>query len=237
MKTQEDVFKPRNWTTGIKHLVTIMRHPQQYNRYHANKQAFIGYDHLQLRPKYHCELADGHPYPDVPEDTPNNLQHRGVIFPGEVHVHTAVEGRLVGLTPFDHQQTLGVAPDKLGDDRHTLVVMRTETPNTPPVIRAAKKRYVHDDDSFPGIGRTQHTTLTGGAPVAAAALLEGKTLVMSSGHYRPDTDAAVKLAIAGKQLGILSRRETSIVDANDRPIKLDLKHRMRAVSNWSKDRA
>lgn len=221
--------KPRTWKTPFKHLGTIIAHPQQYYRYKTNKAAFTAENHLPLHPHYHGELAGPvHPYPGAHGA---DARRQGVIYPGADHHQTRVQGPLVAQAPFDHQQARGVR--RPGDDRSTLVVLRNEVAG--PTLRAAKKRGPHHDPAFPDIGRTQHTTLTGGQPVAAAALLHQGQVVMSSGHYQPDDAAAVKLAIHGKQSGTLMRRETDFVDQHDQPVDLSMKRRMQMVSAWAKN--
>lgn len=223
--------KPRTWKTPFKHLGTILAHPQQYYRYKTNKAAFTAHDHLDLHPDYHGELAGPlHTYPGA---FGGDARRQGVIYPGTDHHHTAVHGPLVAHAPFDHQQARGVNPAQLGVDRSTLVVLRNEGGG--PVLRAAKKRGPHGDGTFPEIGRTQHTTLTGGEPVAAAALLVNGQVFVNSGHYQPDGDAAVKLAIHGKQTGTLDRRVTDVFDHNNQQEDLSLKRRMQTVSNWARN--
>lgn len=226
--------KPRKWNTGLKHLGTILWHPQQYYRYRTQRDAFVRENHLPLHDYYHGELvAPTHPYPGAHGAS---IRERGVIYPGADHAQTAVGAhQLTALAPFDHQQARGVNPAQLGADRSTLVVLHNEGV-AGPVLRAAKKRGAHGDANFPDIGRTQHTTLAGGEPVAAAALLHQGRVIMSSGHYQPEEQAAVKLAIHGKQSGTLLRRETDIVDEEGQRMDMTMKRRMQVVSDWARNR-
>lgn len=232
--------KPRTWKTAFKHFGTIIAHPQQYYRYKKYRDEFLAENHLPLHQTYHHERDNpGHPYPRASGPT---VRESGVIYPGVDHAQTVVHGRLTDAQPHDHQRARGVAPVHLGESPGTLVVLRSEAPGNPPVLRAAVKRGVHGDGLFPNIGRTQHSTLSGGQSVASAALLDQGRIMMSSGHYRPDEAAAVKLAIHGKQTGTLLRRETDVVypgvHHGDAPQDADLtmKRRMQVVSEWARTR-
>lgn len=235
--------KPRTWKTGFKHLGTILANPLQYYRYRKYRDAFVSENHLDLHHAYHGErVGAGHPYPGAHGAT---VRERGVIYPNEGghddHQQTVVRERVADLQPFDHQQARGVDPTSLGHDRDTLLVLRREADGVP-VLRAAKKRGPHTDERFPDIGRTQHSTLSGGEPVGAAALFMNGRVVVSSGHYQPDEEAAVKLAIHGKQTGTLLRRETDFHDldgqgrVDNQRMDLSMKRRMQVVSNWAQRR-
>jgi hypothetical protein len=232
--------KPRTWKTAFKHFGTIISHPQQYYRYKTNKAAFVQQDHLALQGAYAAEPGVGHPYPHAHGAT---IRETGVIYPAvpadpAVDAATRVVGSLAAHPVFDHQAHEGVAAHHLGADRDTLVVMRQE-PGTGTTIRAAKKRAEHADLAFPDIGRTQHTTLTGALPVAAAAIHDAANnrLLIASGHYQPGDNAAVKLAIAGKQTHTISRRAMDFVDpfAHGGPqvMNMTMKRRMEVVSAWA----
>lgn len=191
--------KERKWNTGIKHLGTILWSPVKYYRYKKFKDAFVQDDHLQLHNDYAAEPVDPiHRYPGA---LGHDARTAGVIYPGQAHDAQAVIPRQTDLmhhAVFDHQADLGVAQDQRGEDKGNLVVLRGNQ------LLSAKKRGDHNDLGQPNVGRTQHTTLSGGNPVASAAIIEGNQLKMLSGHYRPDHDAAVKLAIFGKQSETLS---------------------------------
>ncbi len=249
--------KPRTRLTRLKHMGTIMRHPQQYYRYKTHKAAFIRENHLDMHHHYAVEHAAPHPYPGAGGVAPPFVDARqhGVIYPpaGGVPATAVAPGAdLMAAAPHDHQAAAGVPAGQLGHYRQSLVTLRREAPGAAPVLRTAVKRDVHGSVAHPGIGRTQHSTLAGGHAVAAAALRvdavaavpAGAAAVpahikMSSGHYRPDHLAAVKLAIAGKMSGSLDRRQTGFTarpapGAAYAPVNLTLKERMRAVSNWAR---
>ncbi len=224
--------------TSLKHFGTIVSHPQQYYRYKTHRDAFVAENHLDLHHAYHGERDNPeHPYPGRHLGT---AREAGVIYPGADHHHTVVQGRLAAMAPFDHQLSRGVADDQLGHSPGTLVVMKSEAPGAPPVLRAAVKRGPHGDRTQDDVGRTQHSTLSGGQPVGSAALLlEDGRLAMTSGHHRPDEAAAVKLAIHGKQTDTFLRRETDVVypgphHAAPVPADLSLKRRMQVVSDWAR---
>lgn len=228
--------KPRTDSTGVKHFGTILSHPQQYYRYKANKADFVKEDDLKLGKHYRKETTGPvHPYPGQSGST---IREKGVIYPpvGGPPPETLVTGDITAHAVHDHQAASGVATPDLGHGKGTLVVMRQE--GTATTLRVAKKRGPHADPNFPDIGRTQHTTLTGGAKVAAAALLSdtGTKLQISSGHYKPKVSAAVKLAIHGKTSGTIDRRTVEFQDSKGNPLDMSLKQRMKIVSNWAKNR-
>jgi hypothetical protein len=224
--------KPRTNLTGIKHFGTILSHPQQYYRYRKNKDAFVQHDHLALDADYQAELGPGHPYPHAVGGT---IRETGVIYPplGGNPPETLVTGPISTHPVYDHQIEEGVAPHLVGEDKDTLVVLRQEQGAT--TLRAARKRGAHTDGSLPNVGRTQHSTLTGGGNVAGAAIYENtNTLVIASGHYGPGRQAATKLAIYGKQSGTIDRRATDFQDHNRGAVNVTLKQRMRIVSDWAR---
>jgi hypothetical protein len=251
--------KPRKTVlTGLKHLGTILWHPQQYYRYKRYRGQFVAQNHLDMHDHYDGERQEPvHPYPDAPpgaNNNPANARQWGVIYPGDDHHHTILpaQQRLSQLAPFDHQAHRGVDAAHLGADRSNLVVLRNEAAadQAPqPILRVAKKRAAHNDLAHNDVGRTQHSTLTGGERAAAAALFiepdhqnpHGQVL-MSSGHYQPDEHAAVKLAIQGKRTGTVLRRETDFRmpgeqhNDPDQLMDLSLKRRMKVVSDWAKNR-
>lgn len=235
--------KPRTWKTKAKHLGTMLRHPQQYIRYKMNKSAFMRENHLDMHPHYAIEHAPPHPYPGAPGVN--------VIYPNDVgtnHAQTRINPgqNLMAANVYDHQAAAGIAPADLGNDRSDLVTLRREGAGENPTFRSAIKRDVHTDAAQPNIGRTQHSTLTGGNAVAAAALRDrvNNDLYLSSGHYQPDETAAVKLAIAGKSQGVFNRRNNDILEntaaagaaPNWQPMNLTMKRRMQVVSNWARNR-
>lgn len=241
--------KPRTRWTGLKHLGTIISHPQQYFRYKMNKAAFTRENHLAMHPHYAGELAPPHTYPGAA----GNVRQAGVIYPpaGGVPATVVPAGTdLMATVPHDHQANAGVPGADLGQYRQNLVTLRQEAPGAVPVLRTAVKRNAHTSNAAPlqNIGRTQHSTLTGGGSVAAAALRMDAVagpgghdahILMSSGHYQPDHLAAVKLAIAGKVAGSLNRRVTEFKapghGAPAVPINLTMKARMQVVSHWAQN--
>ncbi len=274
-------FKPRK--TGIfgtrwKHTGTILRSPRQYYRYKRHKAAFIRENHLSMHPHYAVEHAPPHMYPGLPPGT--SVRDGGVIYPGDHGDHAATVvprgTSLMATAPHDHQRAAGVPEDHLGvalRDRDqpargqpvpSMVVLRREAPGAAPVLRTAVKRGPHSSPApeLEDVGRTQHSTLTGGLAVASAAIRMSEVaaldavpatedheglpavphspayIAMSSGHYRPDAElAAVKLAIAGKMAGSLNRRETEFREGgyfgDERSVDLTLKRRMKTVSDWA----
>lgn len=223
--------KPATNTTRIKHFGTILLHPMMYRKYKQHKDAFAQSEELALHQHYAGEVdaAAGHPYPGAH----GNIQQRGVIYPGQVPgANTRVQGRLAAHVPFDHQASLGV--QNLPAAHTTAVVLRQEGQGV--AMHAAVKRGPHNDDNRPDVGRTQHTTMTGGVNVASAGLFHEGKMTMSSGHYQPGADAAVKMAIGGKTTGTVLRRETTFQNPAGQNIndQLTLKNRMATVAAWAR---
>lgn len=232
--------KPRNCLTPFKHFGTIVAHPVMYGSYLWNKRSFVREDHLALHPDFHNERDDpNHPYPDAKGST---IREAGVIYPstGGLPDETLVKDDIHDHRPYDHQAQTGMNRRVLGPDRHVMLVLRQEeTRGT--TLRAAQKRGAHQDEDFDDIGRTQHTTLTGGANVASAALfahdLKAPRVIMSSGHYQPDDAAAAKLAIYGKLTGTVNRRALDFYNHDETSqVPMTMKRRMQIVWAWSEEK-
>jgi hypothetical protein len=217
--------KPRkDWRTAWRHFGTILSHPIDYINYKKNKDAFTRENHLKLQSRYADETVPPHHYPETNEsveypDTTPNAHENTLIAPGtDLMTHQA----------HHHYSRPEPPPGKEYKDAD-MVTLRT-------VGDQRELRMAAKLPTGPNSLRTQHTTLTGGEDVAAAALRKDGQIDMSSGHYHPDDMAAVKLAIAGKEMGSLDRRKTQFVKKGQN-IDLSLKKRIATVSKWLEDRS
>lgn len=192
----------------------------------ANRNAFVADHGLPLQPSYHPERDQpNHPYTGFHgrgepvkylDRNTDDRQRFAVTFQGGVLQQQGIK----------NSQEQVVAPDKVGDK-----VMFTRRNSNAGSLLAMVKATKPE--------RVQHSTFNAGMEVANAGFINldnhghVQSFKLSSGHYAPDADSGVKMAMWSEQHGVFQPGTARIEDHKGNVMDTSLQARMFAVQKWA----
>jgi hypothetical protein len=212
------------WTSGREDRQARVQ--QRVESFTTHRDAFVGHNDLPLQPSYHPERDQpNHPYTGM----------RGKGEPVKYLDHSQDE-RYNFAVSFDHGQLQQkgiknsqgevVPPDRVGDK-----VMFTRRASNAGQLLAMIKSTKPE--------RVQHSTFNEGMEVANAGFInldhagQVDSFKLSSGHYAPDVESGVKLAMWSEQHGVFQPGQARIQDHSGKPMDTSIQARMFAVQSWA----
>lgn len=203
---------------------------ERVDSYVANRAAFVADNGLPLQPSYYPERdQENHPYTGFHgkgqpvkylDRNTNDRQAFAVTFQGGYLQQGGIKKTGGEVVP----------PDKVGDK----AMFTRRNSNAGSLLAMIKTS---------GPPRTQHSTFNSGLEVANAGFInlanDGRVVSfkMASGHYAPNEESGVKLAMWSEQHGAFNPGQAHILDHNDKIVDTSMQARMFTVESWAKRQA
>lgn len=212
------------WDSGRKKREARVQ--QRVESFTAHRDAFVNDNGLPLQPSYHPERdQENHPYTGFHgRGEPVRYLDHGTADRYDYAV-SFDQGQLQ-QTGIKNSQGEVVPPDRVGDK-----VMFTRRASNAGQLLAMLKSTRPE--------RVQHSTFNQGMAVANAGFINldhtghVDSFKLSSGHYAPDVESGMKLAMWSEQHGVFPRGQARIQDHGGKPMDTSIQARMFAVQSWA----